>query len=311
MKTAIEIRDLTLSIGSNQILENLSLTVGKGEVFGLLGPNGSGKTTTIRSILGFLRPNSGEIRVFDEPVRYGEFGFHKNIGVLGENNNLNPEETVFEYLEFYASLYGIENRKELIEEHLHEFNLSSHQKVSTKYLSKGMKQKLGIIRVLLTDADLFILDEPTSGLDAGAMHNFREMIEEKRQEGKTIVLCSHILSEVEKVVDRVCIFKDGKSLFEGELNELLGSELRTGIISFDLAEPFKGNMGLLLNVPGVVQVVPENKEIRFHGKIDEQAERELEQLLLDMDNVITTKRYQYEDLEQKYLALTGDEGKKQ
>lgn len=309
MKTAIEINDLTLSVGNKMILEKLSLSVRKGEVFGLLGPNGSGKTTTIRSILGFLKPNSGEIKVFDRLVRYGEFGFHKSIGVLGENNNLNPEETVFEYLDFYASLYGIENKRKLIEEHLQKFNLTNHQKMPTKYLSKGMKQKLGIIRVLLTDSDLFILDEPTSGLDAGAMHNFREMIEEKQQEGKTIVLCSHILSEVEKVVDRVCVLKDGKNLFEGELNELLGSKLRTGIISFDLAEPFKGNMGLLLNVQGVAKVVPENKEIRFHGKIDEQAEKELEQLLLDMGNEISTKRYQYEDLEQKYLALTGDEGK--
>ncbi len=195
-------------------LRALNLTIARGEIFGLLGPNGSGKTTTIKLLLGLLFPSSGEALVFGEPaaaVRKNE-----RIGYLPEESYLyrflNAEET----LDFYGRLFDMpaERRRKRAQELIEMVGLKNDRKRILKEYSKGMRQRIGLAQALINDPELVILDEPTSGLDPLGTRWMKDLILELRSKGKTILMCSHRLDDVQDVCDRIAI------LYEGELQEL-------------------------------------------------------------------------------------------
>ncbi len=206
--------------GGTVALQGLDLEVGEAEVFGFLGPNGAGKSTTIQLLLNFIRPSAGCAYLFDHPVTSSQA--RRKLGFLPESVNLHSYYSGQRVLEFYGGLVGIPSadRARTAAELLERVGIqdAAEQKIS-KY-SKGMLQRLGLAQALLSDPDLLILDEPTSNLDAIARRDFRDVLLQLKSNGKTVFICSHILSEVKSVCDRVAILQQGKLNRVGTLEEL-------------------------------------------------------------------------------------------
>lgn len=203
----IEIKDLTRDYGGGKGIFNVSFQVEKGEVFGFLGPNGAGKTTTIRHLMGFIQNKSGECRIMQMDCWKESAKIQQTLGYIPGEISFFDDMTGTEFLDFMAKYKGITNlerRKELLE----RFELDPRGKI--KKMSKGMKQKIGIITAFMHDPEILILDEPTSGLDPLMQNSFIELIAEEKEKGKTILLSSHIFEEVERTCDRIGIIKSGK-----------------------------------------------------------------------------------------------------
>jgi ABC-2 type transport system ATP-binding protein len=214
---AISIAALNKSFGGVKALDRLDLTVATGEVHGFLGPNGSGKTTTIRVLLGLLRADSGTVRMLGGDPWRDAVELHRRIAYVPGDVNLWPNLTGGEAIDLLGRLRGgldPARREELIE----RFELDPTKKGRT--YSKGNRQKVALVAGLASDAELLLLDEPTSGLDPLKETVFRECIEEIRQAGRTVLLSSHILAEVEALCDRVSIIRAGKTVETGSLTEL-------------------------------------------------------------------------------------------
>jgi ABC-2 type transport system ATP-binding protein len=199
---------------------SLNLEVNEGEVFGLLGPNGAGKTSTIHLLLNLIRPSSGAAFLFDRPIT--DPNVHRRLGYLPESVNLHDYYRGSALLDFYAALCGVPPgaRQARVAELLELLGLEdAAQKRVSKY-SKGMAQRIGLAQAMLHDPDLLILDEPTSSLDPLGRNQFREILLDLKRKGKTVLISSHILSEVESVCDRVAILQGGLLKRVGTLEEL-------------------------------------------------------------------------------------------
>jgi ABC-2 type transport system ATP-binding protein len=217
--TVISIDNLHFGYSSQQlILDRLHLEVPAGAIYGFLGANGAGKSTTIRSILGLLKPRKGRIRLFGKEVLPHRLEVLRRVGSLIESPSLYPHLSGFHNLEIVSRYLQIPRRR--IDEVLELVQLTAHAGKKTKKYSTGMKQRLGMAIALLSDPQLLILDEPTNGLDPTGMLEFRAMLEHLHQQGKTIFLSSHLLGEIEKIATHVGILKGGMLLFEGTMQEL-------------------------------------------------------------------------------------------
>jgi ABC-2 type transport system ATP-binding protein len=201
-------------------VRGLNLEVKEGEIFGFLGPNGAGKTSTIHLLLNLIRPSSGMAFLFDRPVTETET--HRRLGYLPESVNLHDYYRGKDLLRFYAKLLGMEPQaaERRIGELLTTVKLEdAADKVVAKY-SKGMLQRIGFAQAMLHDPDLLILDEPTASMDPVGRKEFRDILVELKQRGKTVFISSHILSEVESICDRVAILQNGELKRVGSLQEL-------------------------------------------------------------------------------------------
>ena len=201
----IELNNLTKHYGDVVGIQDLSLEVEQGEVFGLLGPNGAGKTTTIRLLLDFIRPTSGSATVFGLDPRNDGVEMRRRIGYLPGDFITYNYMTGAEVATYFTNLRGTDPVK--MEELCERFDLDPSRKI--RELSRGNRQKVGLVQAFMNDPDLLILDEPTSGLDPLLQHEFQEMVHEEKERGKTIFLSSHVMSEVEATCDRVCIIREG------------------------------------------------------------------------------------------------------
>jgi ABC-2 type transport system ATP-binding protein len=218
---AIEIQDLHKSFGAVKALDGLNLTVRPGEVRGFLGPNGAGKSTAIRVLLGLLRADSGTARLFGGDVWRDAVELHKRITYVPGDVSLWPNLTGGECIDYLARLNGRTDRARLKArkaELLERFELDPRKKART--YSKGNRQKVALVAAFLTDAELYVLDEPTSGLDPLMEAVFTEYVREAKAAGRSVLLSSHILSEVEKVCDTVTIIRNGTDVESGTLDEL-------------------------------------------------------------------------------------------
>jgi ABC-2 type transport system ATP-binding protein len=210
-------------------LRALNLQINRGEIFGLLGPNGSGKTTTIKLLLGLLFPTEGDAMVFGQPAL--EVKKNERIGYLPEESYLyrflNAEET----LDFYGRLFNISRttRNERATKLIDMVGLSNDKKRVLKEYSKGMRQRIGLAQALINDPDLVILDEPTSGLDPIGTRWMKDLILDLRKQGKTVLMCSHRLDDVQDVCDRIAILYDGELQEYGEVRGLLEDAVRLEI----------------------------------------------------------------------------------
>ncbi len=226
-ETLVEIRSLTKLYRDfwgrpkKTALNALDLQIYKGEIFGLLGPNGSGKTTTIKLLLGLLFPTSGEATVFGQPAAKVEK--NEKIGYLPEESYLyrflNAEET----LDFYGRLFDIpaDVRRKRAAELIDLVGLSGDKKRILREYSKGMRQRIGLAQALINDPDLVILDEPTSGLDPLGTRWMKDLILDLRKRGKTVLMCSHRLEDVQDVCDRVAILYNGDLQEQGRVDKLI------------------------------------------------------------------------------------------
>jgi ABC-2 type transport system ATP-binding protein len=207
-------------------LNALDLTIHRGEIFGLLGPNGSGKTTTIKLLLGLLFPSSGDATVLGEPAAKVEK--NEKIGYLPEESYLyrflNAEET----LDFYGRLFNIpaDVRKQRADELIDIVGLKNDKKRILREYSKGMRQRIGLAQALINDPDLIILDEPTSGLDPLGTRWMKDLILKLKKDGKTILMCSHRLDDVQDVCDRIAILYNGDLQEQGAVEKLVEDQKR-------------------------------------------------------------------------------------
>lgn len=257
-------------------VSNLSLDIKKGEVFGLLGPNGSGKSTTIKMILGLLFPSSGLIRVFGKSPR--DVRVKMLIGYMPEESNLyrflNAEET----LDFYGRLFDYPSKERVYRTKalLELVGLTRERRRPLSEYSKGMSRRIGLAQALVNDPELAILDEPTTGLDPLGTREVKDLILDLKRRGKTVLLCSHLLADVEDVCDRIGILYGGKLIALGKVNELLA---RTNITRIS-AENIKGE-----TLNRIVEFI--NKEVQ-QGRVEvDNPSQKLEEFFL---NVIEAAR---------------------
>ena len=213
----IEIKDLTKYYGKHRALNKVDLTVEEGEVYGFIGPNGAGKSTTLRIIMGLLGKDGGEIKLLGEDPWNNAVELHRKVAYVPGEVNLWPNLTGGEVIDLLGKLRG-GFRRERKDELLKRFRLEPNKKCGT--YSTGNKQKVALISAMVCDVELYIFDEPTLGLDPLMEEVFREYIKELQEEGKTILLSSHILEEVEALCDRVSIIKEGEIIESGTFTEL-------------------------------------------------------------------------------------------
>ena len=251
---AIAVTGLVKTFGSARALDGLDLQVATGEVHGFLGPNGSGKTTTIRILLGLLRSDAGSARLLDGDPWRDAVALHRRLAYVPGDVNLWPKLTGGEVIDLLGRLRGdldVGRRDELLE----RFELDPTKKART--YSKGNRQKVALVAALASSAELLILDEPTSGLDPLMEAEFQSCIREIKGEGRTVLLSSHILAEVEALCDRVSIIRVGRTVQTGTLSGL--RHLTRTSITAETSRPPVGLDGL----PGVHDVVAEDSRVRF------------------------------------------------
>ncbi len=221
-------------------VDDLTLVVERGEIFGFLGPNGAGKTTTIKMLLGLIFPTRGEAWILGEPI--GNKEVRKKVSYMPENPYFYDYMTGEELLYFYGSLFGLKGNelKRRVDELLEITGMDEHRRKAVREYSRGMSQRIGIAQALVNDPELLILDEPTSGLDPIAHKEMRDLLLRLKEQGKTIFLCSHQLSDVEMVCDRVGIMNKGKLVTVGKLDDLL----KVGEVEI-VVEGVEGNLDAL------------------------------------------------------------------
>jgi len=254
-------------------LKGLDLEVRRGEVFGLLGPNGSGKTTTIKLLLGLLFPTEGEALVFGKPA--SDVAKNERLGYLPEESYLYRFLTADETLDFYGRLFDMPSdvRRQRIDELIEMVGLQKHRKRQLQEYSKGMTRRIGLAQALINDPELIMLDEPTSGLDPIGTREMKDMILRLKDEGKTIVMCSHLLADVQDVCDRIAI------LHQGELKEL-------------------GRVDELLKVADVTQIRAKNLSVDCQNELRDVISRHHGELM-SLDNPTST-------LEELFLEIVRD-----
>ena len=217
----IEVRSLSKQFGPRTAVEGLEFDVAEGEVFGLLGPNGAGKTTTVRMLTGLLRPSSGGATVCGVPIDGDGEALRSRVGLLTEQPGLYDRLTARENLRFFLKLHDRDTPEawESAQRWMERFGLAGREEEPAGTYSKGMRQKLALVRALLHDPQAIFLDEPTSGLDPESARAVREAVGELAAEGRTVVLCSHNMAEVERLCARVAVVK-GRLLAVGTVPEL-------------------------------------------------------------------------------------------
>ncbi|WP_405830645.1 ATP-binding cassette domain-containing protein [Streptomyces sp. NBC_01176] len=256
---ALEVSALHKSFGRTHALDGLDLHVEAGEVHGFLGPNGSGKSTTIRVLLGLLRADAGTVRLLDGDPWKDAVELHRRIAYVPGDVTLWRNLSGGEVIDLYGRLRGgldPGRRGELIE----RFELDPTKKGRT--YSKGNRQKVALVAAFASDVDLLILDEPTSGLDPLMEEVFQRCVEEERDRGRTVLLSSHILSEVEELCDRVSIIRKGRTVESGTLAEL--RHLTRTSVTAELAGP----PGALASLPGVHDIDVQGNRVRLQVDTD-------------------------------------------
>lgn len=269
---AVSTSALVKSFGATLALDRLDLDVRAGEVHGFLGPNGAGKTTTIRILLGLLRKDAGEVALLGGDPWRDVAALHRRLAYVPGEVNLWPNLTGGEVIDLLAALRGglVESRRtELLE----AFELDPTKQI--RAYSKGNRQKVALVAAFASDVELYLLDEPTSGLDPLMETVFQEVVHGLRRDGRTVLLSSHILSEVEALCDRVTIVRGGRAVESGTFDEL--RHLTRTTVEVETARPLPG----LGSLPGVHDLASEGNRARFSVEPDEL--NEVLRRLVDVD----------------------------
>lgn len=256
----VEIKGLTKKFGKFTALNNIDLSMNPGEIYGFIGPNGAGKSTTIRILLGMLKPTSGQVTIMDMDAWKDAVEIHKRVSYVPGEANLWPNLTGGEVIDLFLSMRGnssVKKRDELIE----LFNLDPSKKC--RAYSKGNRQKIALISAFASESDLYILDEPTSGLDPLMERNFQACVLKVKQQGKSILLSSHILSEVEKLCDRVAIIREGQIIERGSLDEM--RHLTRTKVMVSTREAIDG----MERIKGIHDIVQNDNTLEFQADSEE------------------------------------------
>jgi len=296
---AIETHGLTRRYGAMVAVDHLDLKVRQGEVYGFLGPNGAGKTTTLRMLLGLIAPSSGTMALLGAPA--GSGASLSRIGSMIETPAFYPFLSGRDNLKLLAAYSGTSDRR--VDEVLGQVDLAGRAKDPFRAYSLGMKQRLGVAAALLKDPPLLMLDEPTNGLDPAGMADMRALIRRLGDEGRTVLLSSHLMNEVEQVCDRVGVIRRGKIVAEGTVNDLRGHEAL--LVRVDQPLPARE---LLKREPAIAGIEVNGTALRItmrpHGTADAAA---WNRLLVGAGIAVRELRSDRRSLEEIFLTLTGGE----
>ena len=249
----IETTALAKTYGTFEALKGVDLKVEPGDVYGFIGPNGAGKTTTIRILTTLLEPSSGEARIDGVPVWQDKERTRGLIGYMPDNFGVYKDMTVTEYLSFFAAAYGVpsKDRASLVGGLLELTDLAVKEHALVDHLSRGMQQRLGLARTLVHDPKVLILDEPASGLDPRARIEIREILKELQRMGKTILLSSHILPELETLCTRIGILERGELVAQGTVEEVVSQAARDAEVLVRTTDDARAQV-VVREVPGVL-----------------------------------------------------------
>ena len=271
----IETINLTKKYGELVALNNLNLSIEQGACFGFIGPNGAGKTTTIKILATLLKPTWGEARIDGKVIGYQNPQIRPIIGYVPDFMGAYDDMVVSEYLEFFAACYDIhgKQRQQVVRDVLDLTDLNYKANAEVNGLSRGMKQRLSIARVLLHDPKVLLLDEPASGLDPRARIEIRELLKELRRMGKTIIISSHILHELAELCNMVGIIEQGNLLFSGSVTEIMAKASMGQVVHVTVDDRVELAAQLLSKVKGVtkVDVTHNNGVQRIDVTIDPQS----------------------------------------
>lgn len=315
---AIETRGLTRLYGKLAAVQDLNLVVPKGSLYGLIGPNGAGKTTTLRMLAGLLEPTSGEIIVNGQPIQQKMTELRRQIGYMPDFFGVYEDLLVWEYLDFFGRCYDIpsQRRRVIIDELLELVDLTEKRESYVHTLSRGMRQRLCLAHAMVHDPQVLLLDEPASGLDPRARVEMRELLRELGAMGKTVVLSSHILSELAELCDSIGIIERGRLVASGLLTEIRAQLEGGRRISIRLLSDLEYAQRILSSQPGVgaVEVLPTNgagqagiTEIEFGFVGDEEAVADLLETLVSQRVRIASFNELHTGLEEVFLRLTKGE----
>jgi len=272
----LDVKNLTKSFDAKIVLDNLSFDLEKGEVFGLLGPNGAGKTTIIRIILDIIRADQGEIKIFGE--KFDE-NLKEKIGYLPEERGLYQKITVLECLRYFAELKNVKKSEDKIDFWLDKVGLRDYKKKKIEGLSKGMQQKIQLVAAFIHNPGLLILDEPFSGLDPINTKMAKDILLDLKSEGKTIILSTHQMDQVERTCDRILMINRGKRVLYGSLDEIKSNYKESLVVEYE------GDLG---RVEGV-------KKIDDYGKYAElslEEDTDPQEVLKRLIEIVGVKRFE-------------------
>jgi ABC-2 type transport system ATP-binding protein len=296
----VETSGLTKRFGERTVVRDVELQVPRGSAFGYLGPNGAGKTTLIRMLLGLTPATAGSMKLLGLPVPERRSDALARVGAIVEEPRFHGHLTGRENLSVVAAARGRE-AFDRIDGALTEVGLAARADDRVKTYSLGMKQRLGIARCLLADPELLILDEPMNGLDPAGIQEFRGFVRSFVGEGRTIVLSSHLLDEVEKTCDHVAIVDQGTIVAQGSIEELRGEDGLTVLVEVD--EPARAQTLLAAN-PGVARVVNDGTELLVSLRTNADVVPALNRSLVKAGLAVRRLEPQQASLEQRFLEIT-------
>jgi len=263
----LDVKNLTKSFDAKIVLNDLSFDLEKGEIFGLLGPNGAGKTTMIRIILDIIRADHGEIKIFGEEF---DESLKERIGYLPEERGLYQKITVLECLRYFAELKNVKKSEDKIEFWLDKVGLRDYKKKKIEGLSKGMQQKIQLVAAFIHNPELLILDEPFSGLDPINTKLAKDILLDLKREGKTIILSTHQMDQVERTCDRILMINRGKRVLYGSLDEIKSHYKESLVVEYE---------GDLRRVEGVKKIDDYGKYAELNLEEDTNQQEVLKRLI--------------------------------
>ncbi|NJM05699.1 ABC transporter ATP-binding protein [Candidatus Gracilibacteria bacterium] len=320
MTAAIETINLTRRYDRMVALDQLNLTVGTGNIYGFIGPNGAGKTTTLRLLAGLLEPSSGEVRLMGQPLRLGRGDTQRLVGYMPDFFGVYDDLRVWEYLDFFARCYGLDaaRRRTTVNTLLDLVDLGHKRDAFVQTLSRGMQQRLCLAHALVHDPPVLLLDEPASGLDPRARVELRELLRTLRDMGKTVLLSSHILSELAEVCTEIGIIDSGKMVVSGPVDavqrQLQGTaRLRIRLLRERERERAVALLQAQLEAPDEAAVQISSVRLDHSDPMhllvelaqpDEEQQTRLLAFLMGQQLPISEFKVQSENLEELFLRLT-------
>lgn len=298
----IETKNIVKNFGQQKVLDDVSISLKKGELTGFLGPNGAGKSTLMKIITGYILPDSGEVWINNTLVNPGNISIKKEIGYLPEHNPLYADLYVREYLEITAGFYRMKNIKAKVSEIVEITGLGDEKHKKIGSLSKGYKQRVGLAQALIHNPSVLILDEPTTGLDPNQLEEIRGLIRQISRE-KTVLLSSHIMQEVEAVCDRVIIINKGKIVADGQINDVkLGKFRNIQIVCVE----FNGSVSAekLTLIPGVEDVSEKDNQWEITAMSNKDIRPEVFRFAVENNLTLLTLYEKQQNLEHVFHELT-------
>ncbi|WJH34868.1 ABC transporter ATP-binding protein [Paenibacillus sp. CC-CFT747] len=303
----LHVKELTKKFGDFAAVDKLSLTVGEGEIFGLLGSNGAGKSTTIHMIASLLLPTKGEIRILEKDIAKNRSFAKRNLGIVPQDLAIYEDMSAYENVSFFAGLYGLRGSelRAKTEEALEFVGLSDKAKHYPKTFSGGMKRRLNIACAIAHKPKLIIMDEPTVGIDPQSRNYILASVLKLNEMGCTIIYTSHYMEEVEEICTRIAIMDHGKVIAEGTKEQLKATITDVKDIRIELRALVQGESRAWKAIPGVRSVVTEENLLRIQSDASVDNLNRILRLLMEEGNEIRAVEELEPNLETVFLTLTG------